>query len=780
MPAPTDVEQAVGLLLDLDLGFSPNEAMRLLKKLGRQPTLAEATLFSIMWSEHCSYKSSRSTLKALPTDGEHVVLGPGEDAGVVRIGEWGGRSWCLVMAHESHNHPSQIVPAEGAATGIGGIVRDVYCMGADVVGVMDALRFGNPDGERGVAAREIVTGVVDGIWQYGNALGVPNLGGDVAFDDSFNENCLVNVIALGLVAEDAVVRSRVPGEAAAEPYDVILVGKPTDSSGFGGATMASRALEDDEEVEQDRGAVQVPDPFLKRMLTLASARVLALAREREVPVGWKDLGAGGIACATSEMAAASGFGMQIDLALVPVAEGDLGPEVVVCSETQERYCWVVPRWFTPEVLKIYNDDFELPHIYHNARAAVIGKVTKSRRYQVDMEGERVCDMPVELITEPVREERNIAPWPAPPAQPQLPPMADLNVALTEVLASFDQCSREFVYRHYDTEVKGCAVVRSGEADAGVIAPLPGESLGLAFSVDGNPRYGRLDPYWAGALAVAEAMRNVAAVGATPWSLTDCLNYGSPEDPETFGAFAEGVRGISDAARRLWRKGSDREPVPIISGNVSFYNHSTSGKAVAPSPIVCCAGVLQDYSRCLTPRLKRAGSIIYLLGPRYGEMGGSEYMRILTGVWWAAVPQVRFEEERVRIHAAIELAGDGLLLSCHDISSGGMLVSAAEMMLANDPGQVLGMELEVGDLGAATRADLWLFCESPGFLMEVDCALAGEVEARLAGMGVRPERVGAVTHGDRLVVRHLGSAAIDLGYTDLKSGWSSAVAGAFVG
>jgi len=774
-----DMNLAAKDLLDLDLGFSPGEARALVERLGRRPSIAESTLFSIMWSEHCSYKSSRRALAQLPTRGEHVVLGPGEDAGIVRIGEGGGRAWCLVMAHESHNHPSQIVPVEGAATGIGGIVRDVYCMGADVIGVMDALRFGDPQGDRGIATREIVTGVVDGIWQYGNALGVPNVGGDVAFDGSFDENCLVNVIALGLVPEDGIVRSRVPEQAEGEAYDVILVGKPTDASGFGGATMASRALEDGD-TEPDRGAVQVPDPFLKRMLTLSSAQVLARARDLAAPVGWKDLGAGGIACATSEMAAAAGFGMHIELASVPVAEEGLPPEVIVCSETQERYCWTVPRWFSPEVLRIYNEVYELPHVYHGARASIIGTVTPTGRYRVEMKGRPVCDVPVGMITEPIQEERRWVPWPAQPVRAEWPPVPDLNQALVAVLSSFDQCAREFVYHHYDTEVKGFAVVRPGEADAGVIAPLPGEALGLAFSVDGNPRYGRLDPYRAGALAVAEAMRNVAAVGATPWALTDCLNYGSPEEPVTFGAFREGVRGIADAARRLWRKGSAEEPVPIVSGNVSFYNHSTSGAAVAPSPIVCCAGVLENYAAHVTPRLKKAGNSVYLLGPRYEELGGSEYLRILTGEEWAQVPEVRFDSERRRLHAVIDLIHEGLVRSCHDISAGGLLVSAAEMMLANEPELALGMELRADSLDQTSRVDLWLFSESPGFLLEVEPGDARAVETRLSNLGVEAARVGIVISEDCLVVVQGECERVSVAYADLRSSGSKKIEEAFVG
>jgi phosphoribosylformylglycinamidine synthase II len=387
------------------LSLTPDEARRIATLLGRDPTVVEAHIFNTMWSEHCSYKSSRSILaRFLPTDAANVVLGPGEDAGIVRLCRDGGRTWCAVMAHESHNHPSQIVPNEGAATGIGGIVRDVYCMGADVVGVLDPLRFGDPTGAHAARTREIIHGVVEGIWQYANALGVPNLGGDVCFDASFDENCLVNVVAIGIVEESEIVRSRAPSRAAREPYDVLLVGKPTDPSGFGGATFASRIL-DGGRTADDRYAVQVPDPFLKRMLTVATFEVLKAARARRLEVGFKDLGAGGIACATSEMGAAAGLGVRVDLSRVPAAEPDMPPEVLACSETQERYCLIVPRAFSAEVLAVYNQKFELPELCHGAGAAVIGEVTREARFVLAHRGSVVCDAPIGAITAGIAHER---------------------------------------------------------------------------------------------------------------------------------------------------------------------------------------------------------------------------------------------------------------------------------------------------------------------------------------------------------------------------------------
>ena len=690
------------------LSFTIAEAHRVAELVGRDPTVVEAHIFNTMWSEHCSYKSSRTVLaKHLPTEGRDVVLGPGEDAGVVRLCEHDGRTWCVVIAHESHNHPSQVVPNEGAATGIGGIVRDVYCMGADVVGVLDPLRFGDPEGRYAERTREIAHGVVEGIWQYANALGVPNLGGDVYFDASFDDNCLVNVVAVGLVEETRVLRSRAPARAANEPYVLVLVGKPTDPSGFGGATFASRVL-DEERALEDKYAVQVPDPFLKRMLTVATAEVLELARERGLEIGYKDLGAGGIACATSELGAAAGLGVSIVLDDVPVAESGMEPAVIACSETQERYCLVVPEGFANDVLAVFNERYELPELCHGARAAVIGRVIGEPRFVIELGGAVVCDASTEAITTGVCYERPAVERKREREGGETTFEVDIEDALLDVLGSLNICSREHVFRHYDSEVKGNTYVRPGEADASVIAPVPGSRVGVAVAADGNPFLGALDSYQAGAAAVAESVRNIAATGAAPIALTDCLNFGSPEVPEVFHDFVEAVRGIGDAARGIGLKDEDAEspagnargatgpaaaaPIPIISGNVSFYNQSSNGSAIHPSPIVCAVGRIDDVARVVTMGLKGPGNALVLVGRRGGEMGGSALARV-AGVPPGDVPPVRFDEERAGMLGVTDLASRGLLHSCHDISDGGLLAAVAEMMLAAPSDVEIGVELD---------------------------------------------------------------------------------------
>jgi len=764
-----------GITLTLD------EARKVAALLGRDPTVVEAHIFNTMWSEHCSYKSSRKVLGAhLPTSASNVVLGPGEDAGIVRLCEAGGTSWCLVVAHESHNHPSQIVPNEGAATGIGGIVRDVYCMGADVVGVLDALRFGDPAGPNAERTREIVHGVVEGIWQYGNALGVPNLGGDVFFDRSFDENCLVNVIALGVVEEAAVVRSRVPVEARDAPYDVILVGKPTDPSGFGGATFASRVL-DEERALGDKYAVQVPDPFLKRMLAVATAEALALARERGAAIGYKDLGAGGIACATSELGAAAGVGMRVDLSRVPVAEDGLAPEVIACSETQERYCLVVPRGLSPDVLRIYNERFELPELCHGARAAVIGEVIPEPRYVLVHEGSVVCDASTEEITTGISYDRQARARQRTLTERPVPDDLDLGAALVRVLGSPNVASREHVYRHYESEVKGNTLVRPGEADACVIAPVPGSDVGVAVAVGGCASMGALDAYEAGAAAVAEAVRNVAAAGAEPLAITDCLNFGNPEVPEVFHDFVETVRGIGDAARGIGLKDRD-EPLPVISGNVSFYNQSSTGSAVVPSPVVCCVGRLDDCARHLTAGFKAAGSALYLVGERAGGLGASEFARAVLESAGGAPARVAPREERAMAAAVTDLAAAGLALSCHDISDGGLGVAVAEMMLTAAPGAALGARMDLraasgagegtgGEALSAPEAARRLFCERGGYVLEIEPRSEDAARGVLERRGAWCARVGVVTADASLVITGAGPRDIALPMAALARAWS---------
>jgi len=753
------------------IGMSVPEARSIAEVLGRDPTLTELFCYDAMWSEHCSYKSSRATLKEfLPSDGPNVVMGPVEDSGIVAIDD----KWCVVISHESHNHPSQILPNEGAATGIGGIVRDVNCMGATVVATADPLRFGDPYGPKASRVRWVAEGVVDGIWQYGNALGVPNIGGDIVFNESFDDNCLVNVVSLGIVRRDQIIRSRAPPLAGEMGYDVILIGKPTDSSGLGGVTFASEALREEDE-ETNRGAVQIPDPFLKNVLFKANGDLFRLVREEGVEIGFKDLGGGGFTCAASEMGSAGGFGMEINLDDMHKA-ADLPPEVLSIAETQERFLIISPPHLRERILKIYNDDWDLPNVYEGARASVVGRINSGDRFTVTYKGETVCDVPIQHLTGGIRYSRMEAPPIISLAEPQVDEPADFNEVLLKILRSPNIASREHVYRYYDTEVMGNAAIRPGEADAGLIAPVRGERFGVALATDSNPFYGRISPFWGGATAVAEAMRNVAAIGAVPSTLTDCLNYGNPEKPEAFWEFREGVKGVAEACRNLYLKGyqDQQQAVPIVSGNVSFYNESPAG-SVDPSPVIACVGIMKDAARAVTMHLKAAGDRLYLIGPRYDELGGSEYYRTIFGVTGANVPIVRYELERNMIYAVIDAIDDGLLAAAHDISNGGLAASLAEMALTRPARFGLEVDLNLvhgGEGDACMRSDRLLFSESSGFVLEALPGKEERLERILKGYGIDPMPIGRVTARRRIVIKRADKTLADLDLDEAGSAWAA--------
>ncbi len=767
-------KEGVSLLRENGVSLTWEEVLKIRKILGRDPSWVEMHLYNVEWSEHCSYKSSKKILrKYLPTEAPHVVLGPGEDAGIVYLTTVEGKRYCLVIAHESHNHPSQVLPVEGAATGIGGIVRDVDCMGAHVIAVADGLRFGDPEGRNAARSKWIAQGVVQGIWEYANALGVPNIGGDVYYSSSFDDNCLVNVVAMGIVREEDIIHSRVPEEAGEVPYDIILVGKPTDASGFGGAAFASEIL-DEEKEEEKKGAVQVHDPFLKNVLLLkkANAQVIKEAKERGFSIGFKDLGAAGIGGASSELGAGAGKGILIYLDRVHVAIEGLLPEVILCSETQERYILAVPRQFTPRVLEIYNQVWELPSIYEGAQAKVIGEVIPEPFYRVIYKEEIVCDIPIESISEGIVYERPYRP----PERIFKEPAsfkADLESALKKLLTSPNVSSREYIYRYYDTEVQGKAVIRPGEADAGVMAPLEeeGSPVGIAFSLDGNPVYGKIDPYWGGVHAVAESMRNVACVGGVPWCLTDCLNFGNPEKEEAFYDFVESVKGISDAAKNLWLKGSPGTPVPIVSGNVSFYNESASGKAIDPSPIVACVGILEDYSKAITMHFKKEGNPVYLVGRRYDELGGSEFYLRVLGELGKNLPRIRWEEERNALYAVIDSIREGILSASHDISEGGMLVSLVEMMVGSRRSFIPGVEIDIDGIEEKLPPEKILFTQSPGFILEVEREKEEEFIRILSRYKVYYKKIGVLKGDGNLVVKRKGERIISLPGEELRELWS---------
>ncbi|MBN2586641.1 MAG: phosphoribosylformylglycinamidine synthase subunit PurL [Candidatus Fermentibacteraceae bacterium] len=689
------------------LSMKPEEAEKLAGYVGRMPTPLEFHLFDTMWSEHCSYKSSRTFLKRLPVAGPLVVLGPGEDAGIVTFTEHRGQEWDLVVAHESHNHPSQVLPVEGAATGIGGIVRDVYCMGAQVIGSLDLLRFGNPSGPSGERCRAICRGVVEGIWKYGNALGVPNLGGDTRFHPGYDDNCLVNVVALGLVRRDRIVHSFAPREAHEEQYVLILAGKPTDDTGFGGATFASSDLED----ESEKGAVQVADPFLKRVLSEANAAVLKYLFETGVSFGFKDLGAGGIACVTSEMAAHGGLGILVDLDSVPVSVDGLPSEVIACAETQERYGLAVPLRVAEDVMDIYNEMYELPRLFPGAGATLIGNFSSDPSYRVMHRGEEVANAPVACITEGIVYSRESRPAPVIPVEPGRRP-CDPPGDLLRMLHSLDGASRSPIWSYYDSEVQGNTRFRPGEADACVTVPIPGCSTGLAVSGDGNPWYGELDPFLAGAHAVGEAYRNVVAAGGVPIAITDCLNYGNPEDPEVFWQFRQGVEGIALACGKLGIQ-VEGQPLPVVSGNVSFYNQSSSGGAIPPSPIVAVFGRVDDFTRAMDISFKEPGNLVLLAGIREDELGGSLYYRQCLDHKGGRVPDFRGDLERAMAKFVLTCTRSGISRSVHDISEGGLLMAAAEMSLASRRDARRGMVL----YGPADDP-VYLYSETPGYLLEV--------------------------------------------------------------
>jgi phosphoribosylformylglycinamidine synthase II len=667
-----------------NVALRADEIERIVEQLGREPTDVELYAFDAQWSEHCSYKSSRRFLSRLPSTGPDVVVGPGEDAGIVRLGEHAGVSYAIVVAHESHNHPSQVVPFEGAATGIGGVVRDVLCMGAHVIGVADPLRFGRTE-DLDAHQRYVARSVVDGIGAYGNAIGVPNVAGDVYFESGFDDNCLVNVVALGVLKESDIVHSAAP--RGADGWDLVLVGKATDESGFGGASFSSVTLDEDDE-EANKGAVQVPDPFLKNVLMRASYRVFELLRERGIVAACKDLGAGGLMGCSAELASAGGFGAQIDLDRVNVAVDGLPPYVIAIGEAQERLLWALPHAATAEVLRIYNEEFSLPQLSHNARASIVGRITAEKRYvDIDMLAGKIADdLP---YIECIRHQ---------PARADLPAV-EVERVFAKILAHRDVCSREPLYRRYDWVVRGTTVLPRGAADAGVLAPVPGSRLGVALAVAGNPRYGAIDAGYAAESAVLEAARRVIAVGARPVALTDCLNFGNPRDPEQYGTLASAVDGLARAARELG--------LPFVSGNVSLYNESAAGSAVPASAIVSCIGTIDDVGATILPGLKRSGSALLWVGSRELAAGGSVLADIL-GVT-SNLPEISYDAERSAIAIVQRAISSGVLLSCRSIGDGGMLTALARLAFdARAVGRELGAELDFGNP----------FCEAGGFLCEV--------------------------------------------------------------
>ena len=700
-------------LAELNIPLTPDEVIKIQNEmLGRAPSLPELVLFSIQGSEHCSYKSSRTHLKQFTTEGPDVVLGAKEDAGVVAVAtDQIGNRWCIVMSHESHNHPSQIVPYEGAATGVGGNVRDVMCMGAEVIACTDSFRFGEINNKK---TKWINDGVVSGIAGYGNPLGIPNIGGDIYYHSGYNENCLVTLVTLGIVREDHIIHSYAPQNA--DGYDLILIGKPTDNSGFGGASFASLELEEDKK-DQNKGAVQEPNAFLERHLLKSSYALFDIIKEMGLidKVGFKDLGAGGVACASVELAETSGYGSEVWLDRVHTGMEGLHPSVYLCSETQERFMWVCPPDITQLILDHYNKTYNLPAVSDGAMASQIGKIRSDGQYVVHYNGETIVDAKANQVTRGFLYERKFTAINKKNDTPELSQVADYSSILLKLLSHENIASRKSVYDKYDKQVQGRIMMESGLADSGVMAPFNSKNYpkeirqtGIALSTDHNPLYGMVDPYWAGVNAVVESMRNVAAVGATPHAITDCLCFGNPEKENQMWEFVESVRGISDACSTITLKDNPSHATPIIAGNVSFYNESRSG-SIPASPIVSCLGKINNINKTIGMAFTSIGSNIIMVGQRKNEMGGSTYFH-LNNELGSDLPKPDLHEVKNQIYALTDCIDNNRVLSCHDISDGGIAVALAEMTFNNNIGCKVSIECNL-------RVDETLFSETGGFLLE---------------------------------------------------------------
>ncbi|HLI96074.1 MAG TPA: phosphoribosylformylglycinamidine synthase subunit PurL [Candidatus Baltobacteraceae bacterium] len=746
------------------LALRVDELRRIAQTLGRDPTIVEVHAFDAQWSEHCSYKSSRHLLRRLPTDGPTVMQGPAEDAGILHLGEAHGSRWGVVIAHESHNHPSQVVPFEGAATGVGGIVRDVLCMGSEVIGIADPLRFGRVDDPES-HQRYVAQGVVDGIAAYGNAIGIPNIAGDAYFDERFDDNCLVNVVSLGLIREQDIIHSAAPH--GSEGWDIVLVGKATDTSGFGGAAFSSVTLDEADE-DANKGAVQVPDPFLKNVIMRATYRAFEYLRERNITVGFKDLGAGGIMGCSAELCSSGGYGAIIDLDDVNTAIKHMAPEVIAVGETQERLCWVLPGDVTPEVLRIYNEEFSLPQIARGACATVIGAVQGEKRYVLRHGDEIVMDVPIDFLTGTIRDELPVRPMSerkvTDPSRRYIVGEHDVADLLPRVLEHRDVCSREPMYVRYDGVVRGTTVIPRGYASAGVIAPIIGSPLGVALAVAGNPRMSKSDPYLAAQYAVLEAVRKVISVGARSLGLTDCLNFGNPQNIEHYSELVHAIDGIALAARSLG--------TPFVSGNVSLYNESKTGNAIPASPIIACAGGLDDVAQVITAPLKRAGSVLFLLGRPENAAGGAVFAEVLeqTG---GPLPPIDYDRVTADIAFFRAAADGGFIRSARSIGNGGVLATLAEMAFPTlaQGRSPIGVRLEPAQWwsnGVVGELESY-FGECGGFIIEASAADAKALAA-IAANGVGLIRIGETIAQAQL---HAGDTTFDL--RALHERWSKPLA-----
>ena len=693
-------------------GLKPDEYERIVKLIGRVPSFTELGIFSAMWNEHCSYKSSKVHLRTLPTQAPWVIQGPGENAGVINIGD----GLAVVFKMESHNHPSYIEPYQGAATGVGGILRDVFTMGARPIACLDALSFGAPDHPR---TRHLVSGVVAGIGGYGNSFGVPTVGGQLRFHSRYDGNCLVNAMAVGLAEADRIFYAKATGVG----MPIVYLGSKTGRDGIHGASMASAEFDDDSDAK--RPTVQVGDPFSEKLLLEACLEIMA----KDCVIAIQDMGAAGLTCSAVEMGAKGDLGVELDLDTVPCRETGMSAYEMMLSESQERMLMVLRPEKEAEAEAIFRKwglDF-----------AVIGRTTPTRRFVVRHGGDVMVDLPIkELGDEAPVYQRPFVETPKRPAIAAASVRAPMPVpdALEKLIGSPDLCAKRWVWEQYDHVILGNTVQRPG-GDAAVVRVLDGPKA-LALTADVTPRYCEADPFEGGKQAVAEAWRNITVVGGKPLAITDNLNFGNPERPEIMGQLVGCIRGIGEACRVL--------EFPVVSGNVSLYNE-TNGRAILPTPTIGAVGLLDDFTRSATLAFKAADEAILLIGETTGWLGQSLYLRDLCARDDGAPPPVALETEKRNGDFVRILIHENIATAAHDISDGGLLVALAEMAMAS------GIGAQLAPAPGKMPAHAFWFGEDQGrYLVTVHSGAVDAILARAAIAGVPVRRIGT-TSGETLAI-----------------------------
>ncbi|MGE5589622.1 MAG: phosphoribosylformylglycinamidine synthase subunit PurL [Bacillota bacterium] len=744
------------------VGLTEGEYRHATRLLGREPNDVELQLYGVMWSEHCSYKHSRPLLKRLPTRGPRVLQGPGENAGVLDLGD----GMAVAFKLESHNHPSAVEPYQGAATGVGGIIRDVFTMGARPIALLDSLRFGELIGPGAGRTAHLLEGVVAGISGYGNSVGVPTVGGEVYFDEAYQGNPLVNVMCVGLLEPGRPLQR---GVAAGPGNPVMVIGARTGRDGIHGASLlASQTFV--EEQGDKRPSVQVGDPFMEKQVLEACLELVPTG----AVVAMQDMGAAGLISSSSEMASRGGVGLDLDVALVPRRETGMEAWEVLLSESQERMLAVVAAGREDEVAAIARK--------WGLEAAVIGRVTGDGLLRI-RDGERVvAELPARTLTEDAPVCRVASRRPADLERRQtldvaaLPQPVNPGEVLKALLGSPNLSSRAWIYRQYDYMVRTNTVAGPG-SDAAVLR-LKGSPRGLALSTDGNGRYTYLSPHLGAALAVAEAARNVTCAGAEPIGITNCLNFGDPDDPEVFWTFEETIEGMAEACRAL--------DTPVTGGNVSFYNQ-TGDRAVYPTPVVGAVGLLERVDRHVTAGLRSEGDLLLLVGPLSGlelsesdrgqgdplGLGGSEYLKVVHGRVAGRPPCLSLPLERAVQTAVRQAAASGLARAAHDTAEGGLAVALAEMWLA--AGDRTGLDVDLSGAPQGLRLDALLFGETASrVLLEVAPAHLSAVQAICREAGVPLRRLGRVTGTGRLVVHGQGRRLMNLDRGEVEPAWREAL------